>query len=103
MQPGRSGTYAPKLDSPFSITTRYCIALLLSAKEPSLLQSTAQCTNGNIDARLACDRHGPWLGRMVKLPMAPTCASKHPAVVFKHTNQLANLHVTSIGKGPSAA
>ena len=77
-QQGRSGTLAPKLVSPFSMTTKKRISSPLLAEKPGLLQDASEGPDRNIDARLPCYGDSSRVCRMANLVVAPARARKTP-------------------------
>ena len=56
-----------------------------------LLEDAAQRARWNLDARLAGDRHGAWLRRVMILTVAPLLPNEEPPVGLKAGDQIVNL------------
>jgi hypothetical protein len=74
----------------------YCIDNSLF--EAGLLQDIIQCAGRDINIRLAGNRHGAFLRRMLKLAMTTFHACLIPAIVLK---QFDNFEDSSLAKAPS--
>jgi hypothetical protein len=90
-QPGRSGTYAPKLPSPFSrITTNSMLGSL--RLETCLLENALERARRHIETGLSCDRHEARFQFMLELPVTSGRSRLPPPVFFDHLDDVSYLH-----------
>src|SRR5262245_15669256 len=93
-QPGRSGTCAPKLVSPCSITTAYFIVVILF--QTCLFENTVQRPRRDIDVRFASNCHRSAFYLMLELTVTAFRSCQIPAIALKQLDEVANFHARMI-------
>src|ERR1051326_169766 len=93
-QPGKSGTYAPKLVSPLSTTTAYLNSLILLLLQTCLLQNTIQGSRRHVNIRLARYGHRATSVGILKLAVTSFGPCQTPSSFFEKLDDLPDFHLS---------